>query len=250
MNRIFKVSNIFTTSASTSRGNARMWATILFTLFRKWAIFECERHLSFSELFLEFICVEYKDFDMERFVEDAQISADVDRKLDDEDDFFSFDLDNYQETNYWEIVLDLAEDCFGYGDSNSQQVDVCFRCDECENPRVSCDRKVELEAVGDCLDRKLESCEEQFDPDNDDRDDFFDCDLESYQETNYSDIVLDLSEDCFGYSDSHWRQVDKNECENHHQKVELEAVRHCLDRVADVNASQSKEHAPEGWKIP
>ncbi|XP_023236499.1 uncharacterized protein LOC111635692 isoform X1 [Centruroides sculpturatus] len=168
----------------------------------------------------------FSDFDMERFSEDAQISANVARKLDEEDDFFSFDLENYQETNYWEIVLDLAEDCFGYGDSDLQQVDVCFRCDGCENPRVSCDGKVELEAVGDCLDRKLELREEQFD----DRDDFFDCDLESYQETNYSDIVLDLSEDCFGYTDSHWRQVDKNECENHHQKVELEAVSHCLDR--------------------
>ncbi|XP_023242906.1 uncharacterized protein LOC111641036 [Centruroides sculpturatus] len=94
----------------------------------------------------------FSDFDMERFVEDAQISADVDRNLNDEDDFFSFDLENYQETNYWEIVLDLAEDCFSCGDSNSQHDDVCFCCDECENPQVSCDRKVKLEAVGDCLD--------------------------------------------------------------------------------------------------
>ncbi|XP_023236213.1 uncharacterized protein LOC111635477 [Centruroides sculpturatus] len=155
MNRIFKVSNICTTLASTSRGNARKWTKILSTVFvAKVGDFRMRKTFwSFSELFLEFICVGYKDFDMERFVEDAQISADVDRNLNDEDDFFSFDLENYQETDYWEIVLDLAEDCFGYGDSNSQQVDVCFRCDECENLRVSCDGKVELEAVGDCLDR-------------------------------------------------------------------------------------------------
>ncbi|XP_023226436.1 uncharacterized protein LOC111627109 [Centruroides sculpturatus] len=117
---------------------------------------------------------------MDKFLEDTHMNADVDTDVelelseeqfdppglgmkfptdyDDRDDFFCWELESYRETNYLEIVLDLAEAILGKieNDSNSQQVndkDVYFRCNEYENHHVSRSWKVELQAVNHCLNR-------------------------------------------------------------------------------------------------
>ncbi|XP_023218722.1 uncharacterized protein LOC111620927 [Centruroides sculpturatus] len=158
-----------------------MWATIDFsivTLALLSGIFEGER--SFRDFLLHFLrkIALNINITMDEFVEDAHMNAEVERDValelseeqfdppglgkifptdyDDRDDFFSWELESYKETNYLEIVVDLAEDCFGYNDSNSQQVDekdVCCRCDEYENRYESRARKVELQALNHYLNR-------------------------------------------------------------------------------------------------
>ncbi|XP_023225958.1 uncharacterized protein LOC111626704 isoform X2 [Centruroides sculpturatus] len=74
----------------------------------------------------------------------------------DEDDFLTWDLESYRESNYMEIVLGLSEEYFGYSDFNSQQdykQNLFFRCDENENHQISSAQKVESQAMNDCENR-------------------------------------------------------------------------------------------------
>ncbi|XP_023216645.1 uncharacterized protein LOC111619189 [Centruroides sculpturatus] len=193
---------------------------------------------------------------------------------DDRDDFFSWELESYRETNYSEIVLDLAEDCFGYNHSKSKQVDkkdAYFRCDACENHHVSRARK----ADNHCLNRNAElSCEERFDSpdlsmklptDNDEWNDFLSWEFKNYQETDYLEIVLDLSEDCFNDNDSNYSQqvYEKDvysgcdECEHnlvsYDEKVEPKVIkdfnRIIEDTTSNVHVNQSMDHAPKKEKF-
>ncbi|XP_023213357.1 protein PFC0760c-like [Centruroides sculpturatus] len=196
----------------------------------------------------------------------------------DDDDFLSWDLESYRETNYMEIVLGLSEEYFGYSDFNSYQdykENVYFRFHEYENHHVSSAQKVELKAVNDCLNRNIELlCEEKFhapalcmklQTSNDDRGDFLSWDMEGYEETGYSDIVLDLSEDCFNDNDCNSRQIIEkdvyicsDECENNpvycDEKVQLEVTIEDSDRIienttSDVHVNQLMDHAPKKEKF-
>ncbi|XP_023212599.1 uncharacterized protein LOC111615416 [Centruroides sculpturatus] len=168
---------------------------------------------------------------------------------DNEEDSLSWDLESYQDIEYTEIVNDLAENYFNDRDSSLQNVykkDVYFCSHQYEN-HVSCAQKFEPRAVNDCCNRDSKYiCEEKLGPldliptdySDEDEDDFLSWDLESYRETGYMEIVLGLSEEYFGYSDSNSQQDYKHnhyfrcdKYENHHissaQKVESQAMNDC-----------------------
>ncbi|XP_023226722.1 uncharacterized protein LOC111627389 [Centruroides sculpturatus] len=189
----------------------------------------------------------------------------------DEDDSLSWDFESYQDINYMEIVVDLAEDYLCYSDTNLQNVDkkdaYCC-CHEYENHHVSRAQKVELQAINDCHNRNSKYlCEEQLDPPDlrstnyDDRnDDFSSWDLESYRETNYMEIVLGLSGEYFGYSNSNSQQDHKenihfrcDEYENHRvssaQKVEFQAVNDCLNRNYELMCEEQIHPPPLSMKL-
>ncbi|XP_023222790.1 uncharacterized protein LOC111624213 [Centruroides sculpturatus] len=101
--------------------------------------------------------------------------------------------------------------------------------------------------------------------DNDDWNDFFGWDFENYQEIDYLEIVLDLTEDCFNDNDCNLQQVSKNDVcfpydgsENNlitcDEKVDLEVIKDGFNRIiedttSNVHVNQSMDHAPKKEKF-